>query len=121
VKDPGQRVRDVWERIGVVYRADAEPMYEAANLLFRDRCLRNGRSYLWPEHRAWIPENISALLDAITGENADTGGRTFYQTLRDQLAEQPEEVHRVAAGIIAYYYLFPIKIGRQKKLDYITQ
>ncbi len=104
--------------IKMAHRADAEPMYEAADL-FRDRCLRDGRSFLQPEHHAWTPENISALLDAITGENADTSGRTFYQKLHDQLAEQPEEVHRVAADVMAYYYLFPTKIGRQKKLAYI--
>lgn len=104
--------------IEVAHIADAEPTYEAADF-FRDRCLGDGRSFMWPEHLVWNLENISALLDAITGENADTGGGTFYQKLHDQLADQPEEVHRVAADIMAFYYLFPTNIGRQKKLDYI--
>ena len=93
-------------------------MYEAVDL-FRNRCLGDGRSFLWPGHHAWSPENISALLNAITGENADTGGRTFYQKLHDQLVEQPEEVHRVATDVMAFYYLFPTKIGLQKKLAYV--
>jgi len=90
-------------------------MYEAANL-FRDRCLVEGGSFLWPEHHVWTPETITALLDAFTGENAIEGQGTFFEKWRRQLAEQPEAVHRVAADIIAFYYLFPLNIGRDKKL-----
>ena len=53
-------------------------MYEAANL-FRDRCLVEGGSFLWPEHHVWTPETITALLDAFTGENAIEGQGTFFE------------------------------------------
>ena len=93
----------------------AEPAYEAADL-FRRRCLTEGMSFLWPEHHAWTPETITALLDAFTGENADTGDGTFFEKWHDQLAGQPEDVHRLAVDTIAFYYLFSSNIGREKKL-----
>ncbi len=100
----------------MAYRVDAEPTYEAADL-FRDRCLMDGSSFLWPEHLVWNSENVSTLLEAMTGENADTGSRTFYEKLHDQLAEQPKEIRRVAADVVAFYYLFPTNIGIPKKLS----
>lgn len=94
----------------------AEPMYEAADL-FRDRCLVEGKSFLWPEHHVWNPENVSALLDAFTGEDADEGKRSFFEKWHDQLAQQPKEIHRMAVDLIAFYYLFPSNIGRDRKMS----
>lgn len=95
-------------------RAEAEPVYEAADL-FRRRCLIEGRSFLWPERYVWTPETISALRDAFIG-NPDTGTGTFFEKWRDQLADQPEEVHLVATDTVAFYYLHPGNIGRERKL-----
>lgn len=95
-------------------RAEAEPVYEAADL-FRHRCLIEGRSFLWPERYVWTPETISALREAFIG-NPDTGTGTFFEKWRDQLADQPEEVHLVATDTVAFYYLHPGNIGRERKL-----
>ena len=92
----------------------AEPVYETADL-FRQRCLREGHSLLWPHERVWTVANISALWDAFIG-HPDTGTRSFLEKWHDQLADQPEDVHRVAADSIAFYYLFPSNVGRDIKL-----
>jgi hypothetical protein len=92
----------------------AELVYETADL-FRQRCLIEGRSLLWPEHRVWTVANISSLWDAFIG-HPDTGKRSFLEKWRDQLADQPEDVHRVAADSIAFYYLFPSNVGQVAKL-----
>lgn len=95
-------------------------MYEAAER-FRDRCVGEGRSFLWPGEHAWTPETIDSLLEAFTGENADTGDRTFVQKWEDQLADEPETVHRVAADVMAFYFLFPSNVSRSKKLQVVRE
>ena len=95
-------------------KQEAEPIYKAADL-FRQRCLAEGRSLLWPQHRAWTAQNISALWDAFI-EKPDTGKRSFFDKWHDQLAAQPNDVHRIAADVVAFYHLFPGNVGRDAKL-----
>lgn len=84
---------------------ESSPVYEAA-ALFRQRCLSEGTSLLWPNSRAWTRQNLDGLRDAFVG-HPDTGDRGFIDKWHDQLADQPADVHRVAADILAFYYLFP--------------
>jgi 5-methylcytosine-specific restriction protein B len=93
--------------------AEAPAVYHAADL-FRQRCLVDGTSLLWPDHRAWTVTNLDALWDAFMG-HPDEGKRNFMEKWRDQLAEQPAEVHRIAADLMAFYYLFAWNIGTTAK------
>ena len=76
-----------------------DPVYTAA-AAFRERCLTTGYSLLWPDRLAWQPDALQALWNAVM-ENPDTGERTFLEKLKDQLASQPNEVHEVAAEVLA--------------------
>ena len=95
-------------------KKEAEPIYRGADL-FRQRCLAEGQSLLWPQHRVWTPQNISALWCAFL-EKPDTGKRSFFDKWHDQLADQSEDVHRIAADVVAFYHLFPGNVGRDAKL-----
>lgn len=97
----------------------AEPIYEIASY-FRDRCLGSGRSLLWPSSRVWTLDNLSVLWDAFI-EHPDEGKRTFFEKWRDQLVDQPTDVHRLAADITAFYNLFPSNIGHDAKLAAVKQ
>lgn len=92
----------------------AESIYEAADL-FRKRCLINHESFLWPGHYDWTIDNLEALWDAFIG-HPDTGNRTFLDKWEDQLAQQTEDIHRIATDIISFYYLFPTNITTTSKL-----
>jgi hypothetical protein len=92
---------------------EAGPIYDVADD-FRRRCLVNRKSLLWPEKDAWTPENLSALWDAFIGR-PDESKRTFLEKWRDQLADQDLDVHRVAADLMVFYYLFPGDIGPAAK------
>jgi MoxR-like ATPase len=92
----------------------AEAIYEAADQ-FRQRCLVERHSLLWPQHRVWTTANISSLWDAFIG-HPDTSRRTFFEKWRDQLADQPEAIHRIAADTIAFYHLFPSNVGHETKI-----
>src|SRR5215211_3595544 len=95
-------------------KVEAESIYQVADL-FRQRCLAERQSLLWPQHRVWTVQNISALWDAFI-EQPDTGKRSFFDKWHDQLADQSEDIHRIAADVIAFYYLFPSNVGREAKL-----
>src|SRR5579859_654752 len=82
------------------FEGERAPLYDAANL-FRDRCLLNDVSFLWPARKAWIPENLSAFQDALKTEFPGK----FLEKLRLQLAPHSEDVHRVAADALALYWL----------------
>jgi hypothetical protein len=87
---------------------------------FRERCLKNGRSLLWPDDHVWTVENITALLDAFVG-NPDVSKRGFFEKWKDQLADCSPEVHKVAAHVIAVYHLLPATVSKQTKLGHLKE
>lgn len=99
----------------------AEPIYRLADE-FRQRCLVEKRSLLWPDAPAWTPGNLDALLDAFMG-HPDEGDRGFLEKWRDQIADQPDDVLRVAADVLAVYFLFPSArtFGKDAKLRSVDE
>ena len=94
--------------------SSSDTVYEVADL-FRQRCLKEGTSLLWPESRSWTAENVAALLEAFIG-HPDVGKRNFFEKWRDQLATQSGDVHRIATDVIAFYHLFPMNISSETKM-----
>jgi hypothetical protein len=88
-------------------------VYQVADF-FRERCLVQGKSMLWPQHTAWTLQNASALWAAFV-DHPDTSQRTFIEKWHDQLLNESEDVHRVAVELIVFYHLFPMNIGFQAK------
>ena len=91
----------------------AEPIYQIANL-FRERCLVNSDSLLWPDHSPWTIDNLSKLWDAFIG-HPDTSQTSFFDKWKEQLSTQSEDVHRIAADFMVLYCLFPDKMGLKVK------
>jgi hypothetical protein len=96
-----------------------EKIYEVADL-FRERCLRDGTSLLWPEEHAWSVANLTALWNAFLG-HPDSSDLAFSEKWAKQLKNEPDDVHRIAADILAFYYLFPTTdwIRPEKKLQQV--
>ena len=83
----------------------ANRIYEVADL-FRERCLSSNTSLIWPNHSVWTIENIQCLWDAYI-VNSNYGEGSFFEKWQAQLAEQTADIHRLAADVLAIYYLFP--------------
>jgi 5-methylcytosine-specific restriction protein B len=96
-------------------KAGAELIYEVAQL-FRKRCLESSESLLWLDTHAWTAENMQKLWHAFV-DNPDVSKRSFYEKWEDQLAGESEDVHKIAADVTAFYYLFPYDIGKEQKLE----
>jgi hypothetical protein len=91
-----------------------DAIYETAEL-FRQRCLVENKSLLWPGRSVWASANTSALWAAFM-ERPDTSKRSFLEKWHDQLQDESENVHRLAVELIALYNLFPTTIGKETKL-----
>jgi 5-methylcytosine-specific restriction protein B len=86
---------------------------------FRQRCLSEGRSLLWPDRSAWNLSTIDELVAAFI-EKPLLGAGTFVEKWSKQLASSAPDVHCVAADVLTFYYLFPDNIGAEAKLTAIT-
>lgn len=97
---------------------DATVEYASANA-FRERCFTEHKSYLWPVRHVWTSENITKLLNAYMGRLDERSGMSFLKKWQDQLADQDTDVHRLAADVLAFYYLFPSSnsIRKIKKIE----
>jgi hypothetical protein len=100
-------------------RPNAENIYGAAGA-FRERCLSGKASLLWPHARAWTVENLQSLWSSLM-EHPDVSERTFFAKLKDQIAPANDDVCRVAADILAFYYLFPARISAATKLRNVRE
>ena len=106
--------------LAVARRSQESVIYEAADR-FRHICLVQRQSFLWPEDQVWTPENVQALLDAYMG-NPDESDRPFLTKWHDQLAGEPETIHKLAADVLAFYFLFLSRsqITKKTKLERLS-
>jgi hypothetical protein len=84
-----------------------EAIYDIA-LQWKNRCLLNNRSLLWPEEVTWTTENLERLFLHFV-ENIDKGSESFLEKLNRQIDDEPSAIHRIAADTLAIYCLFPVK------------
>ncbi|HLU36396.1 MAG TPA: AAA family ATPase [Thermomicrobiales bacterium] len=94
-----------------------ERIYEVAEL-FRQRCLVQQTSLLWPDREVWTVENLDRYWSVVP-EHPDETGRNFFEKLNDQLADQLDVLHKIAADLMVIYSLSPTNIGAPRKLEYI--
>ena len=107
------------EVINLARITNREDVYDAAER-FRQNCLIDGRSLLWPNDLIWTPANVSALLDAFMG-HPDDGDRDFLTKWEDQLSAQPVEIHKLAADILTFYYLFLTNVTSATKKNRLSR
>ncbi len=98
-----------------------EAVYEVADL-FRQRCLVESKSLLWPDCDVWTLENLDRLWNAFV-EHPDEGKESFVDKFRKQLAAEPVDVYRIAVDLAVVYCLFPSAgsggMGGQAKINLI--
>jgi len=99
-------------------KPSAVAVYQVADL-FRERCLAGDTSLLWHHRVVWTPDNLDALGDAFTAP--DVGSGSFLAKLRTRIGELSPDVHRIAADLLAFYYLFPDTIRPQTRMANIQQ
>jgi hypothetical protein len=84
---------------------EVEPLYTYTQE-WKERCLLQDMSILWPEEPIWTLDNLRALKTAFI-DQPDESQRNFQEKLYDQLREQPSAVYKLIIEIHCLYDLFP--------------
>lgn len=93
------------------YRKEDVPAYEAAQL-FRDRCLVEGRSFLWPELKIWTPEEIEKVQDSLK----EVRKKDLLSHWRRELEGYSEDSKRIAADTVAFYHIYGTRSSVRSKV-----
>lgn len=96
-------------------KPETEAIYQAAQQ-WKEQCLVNDGSLLWPENQVWTEENLQKIKECFI-DQPDESKKNFEEKFKKQLEGQPKEVYQLAAECLYMYYLFPGKINYETKLE----
>jgi 5-methylcytosine-specific restriction protein B len=97
---------------------DTSLTYKAAEQ-FRARCLMTDESLLFGEP-VWTLPNLSRLCEKFV-DAPDTSDRTFREKYKDQVQGEAQPVIRLAAEVLAVYFLFPSNVTAHKKRELVGE
>ena len=98
---------------------DTSRIYEAADA-FRNNCLLRDGSLLFDEASLWRPELLDSIHKVFVA-TPDEGDRSFIEKFRDQIQPAGAEVIRLAAELLAVYFLFPSNVGGFRKRQVVNE
>lgn len=99
--------------------ADREAVYEVADL-FRQRCLVEGRSLLWPDQAIWTLGNLDALWDSCF-RSTNSGGGKEGQYWDDSIKDQSTSLRMIAADASVLVRLFDSTTKQQTKIGRVRK
>jgi 5-methylcytosine-specific restriction enzyme B len=99
-----------------IERTDTNAIYKAAEA-FRDHCLLNDGSLLFENAAVWTADNLARFHQKFI-EGYDESEGKFNEKLKGQLKDEEQSVKRLAAEMLAVYFLFPRNVtgGRKKQV-----
>ena len=98
---------------------DTTAAYKAAEE-FRDRCLLADRSLLFGDAPVWTAANLDRLRQQFV-EGMDESKSSFAEKLREQLKDEEQAVKRLAAEVVAVYFLFPSNVTAYRKRQLVGE
>jgi MoxR-like ATPase len=115
---PGGGCQTTQKGLSVMARyPGAEAVYEVADL-FRERCLENHRSLLWPDDEIWTIENIESFWNScILPTKKTKDGNVFYWD--ELIKEQPDQVKKLGADASLFIRMYDNTTKSKNKTDRI--
>ena len=98
---------------------DTSSIYEIGSR-FLEHCLQSDGSLIHKDMSVWSLDNLERLRKTFT-ESPDTGDRTFTDKFADQIRPAGKDISRLAAEVLAVYFLFPSNVGVVRKKDLVGQ
>ncbi|MFM0191369.1 AAA family ATPase [Paraburkholderia nemoris] len=95
----------------------AEPIY-IAGLRLLSHCLQGEGSLIRGDERLWTIENLETIHRVFVAA-PDVGDRNFIEKFEDQIKPAGPDVCRLAAEILAVYFLFPSNVGETRKKELV--
>lgn len=96
-----------------------QPIYDAAAKLMA-RCLQGDGSLLRDDAELWTPGNLEKIHKVFVAA-PDEGDRTFTEKFEDQIKPAGSEICRLAAEVLAVYFLFPSNVGGARKKELVGE
>jgi 5-methylcytosine-specific restriction enzyme B len=94
-----------------------QPVYEAAACLL-DRCFQGNGSLIRDNSELWTLENLESIHKVFVA-TPDEGDRSFIEKFEDQIKPAGTDIIRLAAEILAVYFLFPSNVGEARKRELV--
>jgi 5-methylcytosine-specific restriction protein B len=91
----------------------------AAAERWRDLCLTQGKSLLWPGHDIWVAANLQRFKASFIDRPDTSKDKDFEAKFQEQLATENEDVTRLACELLFVYFLFPTSVGAARKKEVI--
>jgi len=98
---------------------DTTATYQAAEI-FRDRCLMVDGSLLFDDSPVWTLANLDRLHEKFV-DSPDESDRSFEEKFKDQIKDEGPQVIRLAAEVLAIYFLFPSSVSAGRKRELIGE
>lgn len=96
-----------------------QPIYDAADR-FLKHCLQNDGSLISDDTELWKLIYLKKI-HANFVLTPDEGDRSFTQKFEDQIKPAGPEICRLAAEIVAVYFLFPNNVGATRKKELVGE
>jgi len=98
---------------------DTRAIYEASER-FRGECLLKDGSLLFDAESVWTEDHVEHLRRVFV-EAPDESGRRFLEKFRDQVQPTGPQVTRLAAEVVAAYFLFPSNVTGDRKRPVVNE
>lgn len=98
---------------------DTSRIYEAADA-FRNSCLLRNGSLFFEHANLWRPELLDSIHKILVA-TPDEGDRSFIDKFKDQIQPAGTEIIRLAAELLAVYFLFPSNVGGFRKRQVVNE
>jgi 5-methylcytosine-specific restriction enzyme B len=106
-------------RLNAKHQSRDTPLTYQAGEHFRDRCLMSDGSLLFDEP-VWTLANLNRLREKFV-DAPDTSDRNFREKYKDQVQGEAKPVIRLAAEVLAVYFLFPSNVTAYKKRELVGE
>jgi 5-methylcytosine-specific restriction protein B len=97
---------------------DTTQIFAAADE-WRDRCLVQGLSLLWPERQVWSGQNLKRFKACFIDRPDTSKDKGFEEKFQAQLSPEDDDVTRLACELLFVYFLFPTSVGASRKEELI--
>lgn len=101
-----------------IIEEDSSQILAAADR-WRNLCLAQGKSLLWPGRDIWAASNLQRFKACFIDRPDTSKDKDFGTKFKEQLATETEDVTRLACELLFVYFLFPTSVGASRKKELI--
>jgi 5-methylcytosine-specific restriction protein B len=87
---------------------------------WKENCLIGEKSLLWADESIWTHETLNGLKNCFI-DNPDESDDSFEVKFKRQLADEDDNVTKLACELVLVYFLFPSSVSGKRKRELIEE